>query len=238
VQLLSESAKMPTTMSFIEPLEIAAAILALLIAIIGHEIMHGWVAYKYGDTTAKNQGRLSINPLIHIDPFGSILVPLMTYFIPMLLGAPSGFLFGWAKPVPINTHTVIRNGGYNAAMQVSLAGIAYNLFLATLSSVILVSLAQPTESDSVAYIFGYLFIMKLLLINVVLAVFNLLPIPGFDGAHFISYLSLKYKIRAVAEFFAKAEPYGMIVIIIILVTPLKIPLVMWPIQAVLNLLLN
>jgi len=226
------------TMSFIDSLEIAAAILALLIAIIGHEIMHGWVAYKYGDTTAKHQGRLSINPLIHIDPFGSILVPLMTYFIPMLLGASSGFLFGWAKPVPVNTHTVLRNGGYNAAMQVSLAGIAYNLFLATLSSVILVSLAQPTESDSVAYIFGYLFIMKLLLINVVLAVFNLLPIPGFDGAHFISYLSLKYKIRAIAEFFAKAEPYGMIVIIIILVTPLKIPLVMWPIQAVLNLLLN
>lgn len=229
---------MPMTMSFIEPLEIAAAILALLIAIIGHEIMHGWVAYKYGDTTAKNQGRLSINPLIHIDPFGSILVPLMTYFIPMLLGAPSGFLFGWAKPVPIHIPTVIRNGGYNAAMQVSLAGIAYNLFLATLSSVILVSLAQPSESDSIAYIFGYLLIMKLLLINVVLAVFNLLPIPGFDGAHFVSYLSLKYKIRAIAEFFAKAEPYGMIVIIIILVTPLKIPLVMWPIQAVLNLLLG
>ncbi|WP_294921012.1 site-2 protease family protein [Sulfuricurvum sp.] len=226
------------TMSFIEPLEIAAAILALLIAIIGHEIMHGWVAYKYGDTTAKNQGRLSINPLIHIDPFGSILVPLMTYFIPMLLGAPSGFLFGWAKPVPINTQTVLRNGGYNAAMQVSLAGIAYNLFLATLSSVILVSLAQPTEADSIAYIFGYLFVMKLLLINVVLAVFNLLPIPSFDGAHFLTYLSLKYKIRAIAEFFVKAEPYGMIVIIIILVTPLKIPLVMWPIQAVLNLLLN
>ena len=226
------------TMSFIDSLEIAAAILALLIAIIGHEIMHGWVAYKYGDTTAKNQGRLSINPLIHIDPFGSILVPLMTYFIPMLLGASSGFLFGWAKPVPVNTHTVLRNGGYNAAMQVSLAGIAYNLFLATLSSVIIVSLAQPSEADGIAYLFDYLFIMKLLLINVVLAVFNLLPIPGFDGAHFISYLSLKYKIRAVAEFFAKAEPYGMIVIIIILVTPLKIPLVMWPIQAVLNLLLN
>jgi Zn-dependent protease len=229
---------MPMTMSFIEPLEIAAAIIALLIAIIGHEIMHGWVAYKYGDTTAKSQGRLSINPLIHIDPFGSILVPLMTYFIPMLLGAESGFLFGWAKPVPVNTHTVIRNGGYNAAMQVSLAGIAYNVFLATLSSVILLSMAQPSEADSIAYIFGYIFIMKLLLVNVVLAVFNLLPIPGFDGAHFISYLSLKYRIRAVAEFFAKAEPYGMIVIIIILVTPLKIPLVLWPIQSVLNLLLN
>ncbi|MGA9046526.1 site-2 protease family protein [Sulfuricurvum sp.] len=225
-------------MNSIDMLEIAAAIIALLIAIIGHEIMHGWVAYKYGDHTARNQGRLSINPLIHIDPFGSILVPLMTYFIPMLLGASSGFLFGWAKPVPVNTHTVIRNGGYNAAMQVSLAGIAYNLFLATLSSVILLSMAQPSEADGIAYLFSYIFVMKLLLINVVLAVFNLLPIPSFDGAHFLSYLSLKYKIRAVAEFFAKAEPYGMIVIIIILVTPLKIPLVMWPIQALLNLLLN
>lgn len=225
-------------MNFIESFEIAAAILALLVAIIGHEIMHGWVAYKYGDMTAKSQGRLSINPLIHIDPFGSILLPLMTYFIPMLLGASSGFLFGWAKPVPVNTNTVLRNGGYNAAMQVSLAGIAYNVFLATLTSVILVSLTQPGESDSLLYIFGYLFVMKLLLINVVLAVFNLLPIPGFDGAHFLTYLSLKLKMNAIAEFFVKAEPYGMIAIIIILVTPLKIPLVIWPINTVLHLLLN
>lgn len=226
------------TMSSIDLLEIAAAIIALLIAIIGHEILHGWVAYKYGDMTAKSAGRLSINPLIHIDPFGSILVPAMTYFIPMLLGASSGFLFGWAKPVPVNVLTVIRNGGYNAAMQVSLAGIVYNIFMATLSSVLLLSLAQPTEADGIVYLFGYLLVMKLLLINVVLAVFNLLPIPGFDGAHFITYLALKFKIRSVAEFFAKAEPYGMIVIIIILVTPLKIPLVIWPIEAVLHLLLN
>ena len=229
---------MPTIMSSIDLIEIVAAVFALLIAIIGHEIMHGWVAYKYGDTTAKNQGRLSINPLIHIDPFGSILVPLMTYFLPILLGASSGFLFGWAKPVPINTHTVIRNGGYNAAMQVSLAGIVYNLFLATFSSGLLLSMAEPTQADGIAYLFGYVFVMKLLLINVVLAVFNLLPIPGLDGAHFVTYLSLKYKLRAIAEFFVKAEPYGMIVIIIILVTPLKIPLVLWPIQTVLNLLLS
>ncbi len=124
-------------MNSIDLIGIVASIIALLIAIIGHEIMHGWIAYKYGDNTAKNAGRLSINPLVHIDPFGSILVPLMTYFIPMLLGASSGFLFGWAKPVPVNMQTVIRNGGYNAAMQVSLGGIAYNLFLATLFSVIL-----------------------------------------------------------------------------------------------------
>ncbi len=226
------------TMNSIDLLEIAAAIIALLIAIIGHEIMHGWVAHKYGDNTAKSQGRLSINPLTHIDPFGSILVPLMTYFIPVLLGASNGFLFGWAKPVPVNMQTVIRNGGYNAAIQVSLAGIAYNIFLATLSSVILLSLAQPSEGSDIAYLFGYILIMKLLLINVVLAVFNLLPIPSFDGAHVVIYLSLKYRIQKIAEFFAKAEPYGMIVIIIILVTPLKVPLVMWPINSVLNLLLK
>ena len=225
-------------MNSINFLEIPAAIIALLIAIIGHEIMHGWIAHKYGDNTAKSQGRLSINPLIHIDPFGSILVPLMTYFIPMLLGASSGFLFGWAKPVPVNMLTVIRNGGYNAAMQVSLAGIAYNLFMATLFSVILLSLSEPTANDGVLYLFGYLLVMKLLLINTVLAVFNILPIPSFDGAHFISYLALKFKIHSVAQFFAKAEPYGMIVIIIILVTPLKIPLVIWPINALLHLLLN
>jgi Zn-dependent protease len=225
-------------MNSINYLEIPAAIIALLVAIIGHEIMHGWIAHKYGDNTAKSQGRLSINPLIHIDPFGSILVPLMTYFIPLLLGASSGFLFGWAKPVPVNMLTVIRNGGYNAAMQVSLAGIAYNLFMATLFSVILLSLREPTISDGMLYQFEYLLVIKILLINTVLAVFNLLPIPSFDGAHFIGYLALKFKIHSVAQFFAKAEPYGMIVIIIILVTPLKIPLVLWPINALLHLLLS
>jgi len=213
---------------------IFASIIALLIAIIGHEIMHGWIAYKYGDNTAKNAGRLSINPVVHIDPFGSILVPLMTYFIPVLLGASSGFLFGWAKPVPVNMQTVIRNGGYNAAMQVSLGGIAYNLFLATLFSVILTTMYTPEIKDS----FFILLAWSLVQINVVLAVLNLLPIPGFDGSHFVSYLALKFKIYKVAEFFAKAEPYRMIVIIIILMTPLKIPLLVWPIQTLLQLLLS
>lgn len=225
-------------MSSINLLGIAASISALLIAIIGHEIMHGWVAFKYGDTTANSNGRLSINPLVHIDPVGSILVPLMTYFLPMLLGAQSGFLFGWAKPVPVNMQTVIRNGGYNAAMQVSLAGIVYNLFLATLFSVILTSMHEPQAQESLVYVFGLMLIMSLVQINVVLAVLNLLPIPGFDGAHFVSYVALKFRVFKVAEFFAKAEPYGMIVIILILMTPLKMPLLIWPVSTLLDLLLN
>jgi Zn-dependent protease len=196
--------------------------------------MHGWVAYKYKDNTAKNAGRLSVNPLVHIDPFGSILVPAMTYFLPVLLGASSGFLFGWAKPVPVNMQTVIRNGGYNAAIQVSLAGIAYNLFAATLFSIILTTMYTPETKES----FFILLAWSLVQINVVLAVLNILPIPGFDGAHFVSYVALKFRIYKVAEFFAKAEPYGMIVIIIILMTPLKIPLLVWPTQTLLQLLLS
>jgi Zn-dependent protease len=225
-------------MDSIEILKIVAAILALLVAIIGHEIMHGLVAYAYGDTTAKNAGRLSINPISHIDMVGSIIVPATMYFLPMLLGAESGMLFGWAKPVPINTKTVINKGGYNAAMQVSLAGIAYNLFMATIASIVLLSLAQPTTADSLVYIFGYLFVMKLMLINVVLAVFNLLPIPQFDGAHFLMYLSAKYKFYKVADFFYKAEPYGMLIVLIVLMTPLKEYLLFWPIQMVLQLLIS
>ncbi len=226
------------TMDSIDILTIIAAVLALAVAIIGHEIMHGWVAYKYGDTTAKDAGRLSINPIVHVDLFGTILVPAMMYLLPMLLGMGPGFLFGWAKPVPVNMRTVINNGGYNAAMQVSLAGIVYNLFLATLASIVLLSLDQPTESDGMVYLFVYLFIIKLLLINVVLAVFNLLPIPQFDGAHFVMYLSLKAKLNSVAEFFYKAEPYGMIVVIVMLMTPLKDYLLIAPVQMILTLLLT
>jgi len=152
----------------------------------------------------------------------------------MLMGASSGFLFGWAKPVPVNMQTVLRNGGYNAAIQVSLAGIAYNLFMATLFSIILTAIYTPETKES----FFILLAWSLVQINVVLAVLNILPIPGFDGAHFVSYLALKFKIYKVAEFFAKAEPYGMIVIIIILMTPLKIPLLVWPTQTLLQLLLS
>ena len=225
-------------MTSIDFMTMGAAVIALLIAIIGHEIMHGWVAYKFGDNTAKDAGRLSINPIIHIDPVGSLLVPLMTYFLPMLMGADSGFLFGWAKPVPVNTNTVIKNGGYNAAMQVSLAGIAYNFALATLSAAVLMSMDQPTTNDSMVYIFAYLLVMKLLIINVVLGVFNLLPIPQFDGAHFIVYLSLKMKLQKIAQVFMKLEPYGMIIVIVILVTPAKDYVLVAPVRFVLNQLIN
>ena len=225
-------------MESIDILKIAAAVLALMVAIIGHEIMHGLVAYAYGDTTAKNAGRLSINPLTHVDLIGTILVPASTYFLPMLLGAESGFLFGWAKPVPINTGTVIRNAGYNGAMQVDLAGIVYNFTLAVIASIAIVSMAKPTTADGLVYVFSYIFVFQLLIINVVLGVFNLLPIPQFDGAHFMMHLALKYKIDKVAEFFYKNERYGIIVVLIILMTPIKDYVLIMPVQTIISLLLN
>ena len=225
-------------MESLDILKIVAAVLALAIAIIGHEIMHGWVAYMYKDTTAKNAGRLTINPLSHVDLVGTIIVPATMYFLPMLFGADSGFLFGWAKPVPINMATVIRNGGYNAAMQVDLAGIVYNFTMAACASIAVVAMSQPTSADSLVYIFMYLFVFQLLVINVVLGVFNLLPVPQFDGAHFLMHLALKYKINAVAEFFYKNERYGIIIVLIILMTPLKDYLLFLPVKTILGLLLS
>jgi len=227
-----------STMDLLDLLKIGAAVLALAIAIIGHEIMHGWVAYMYGDTTAKNAGRLTRNPISLIDLVGTILVPASLYFIPMLLGAESGFLFGWAKPVPINTSKVIQNGGYNGAMQVDLAGIVYNFTLAVFASIAILAMSQPTLGDSLTYIFAYIVVYQLLVINVILGVFNLLPIPQFDGAHFLMHLSLKHKINSVAEFFYKNERYGIIFVLVILMTPLKDYLLIIPVQTILGLLLS
>jgi len=225
-------------MESIDLLKIITAVLALAVAIIGHEIMHGWVAYKYGDNTAKNAGRLSINPIIHVDLVGTILVPATMYFLPILLGGESGFLFGWAKPVPINTATVIRNAGYNGAMQVDLAGIVYNFTLGVIASIAILAMSKPTTSDGLIYLFTYLFVWNLLIINIVLAVFNLLPIPQFDGAHFLMHLSLKHKIKGVAEFFYKNERYGIIIVLIVLMTPIKDYVLLLPVQTILQLLLT
>ena len=157
-----------------EPIQIVAMVAALAVAIIGHEIMHGFVAYKYGDMTAKYEGRLSINPIVHIDPIGTIVVPLLLF----VAGSP--FLFGWAKPVPVNIWTVIRNGGYNGAIAVALAGIAYNLILAVSASFLLPIAPEGSFASQLLF--------YLVLYNVVLAVFNTWPIPPLDGSRILQLL--------------------------------------------------
>ncbi len=199
-------------MSEAELLKLITIILALAVAIIGHEIMHGWVAYKYGDSTAKSQGRLSINPLIHIDPVGTIIVPAVLYFT----GAP--FIFGWAKPVPVNISTVIKNGGTKAAVYVSLAGITYNFILAVFCATLLPLVAHPT---SITEAFITLFLYQSIVINVLLGIFNLWPIPPLDGANALRYITEGMKLKKFTVFYDKIYPYGMILLIIILATPIS-----------------
>lgn len=191
--------------------KLIASILAIAIAIIGHEIMHGWVAYKYGDNTAKSQGRLSINPIVHIDPIGTLLVPALLYFT----GAP--FLFGWAKPVPINPRIVIQNGGQNGMIAVALAGITYNFLLAILLATILPLLSNP---ESAMEYFLFMLVWQSILINVVLGVFNLWPVPPLDGSQALLHFSAKMKWFGIVRIIEKLYPYGMIFIVLIFATPL------------------
>lgn len=202
-------------MSTPDILEIIAVIAALLLAIVGHEIMHGYVAYRYGDTTAKLQGRLSINPLVHIDPVGTIVVPAMLYF------SGASFMFGWAKPVPIFIPTVLRNGGYKAAIQVSLAGIAYNFSLALLGILLFQLFFSEMNIESYTmYFFGY-FLVQTIKYNIILGIFNLYPLPPLDGSHAITYFAAHFGWDKIVAFYDSIERYGMFILLLFIATPLS-----------------
>ncbi|NWF66190.1 MAG: site-2 protease family protein [Campylobacterales bacterium] len=194
-----------------EIIEIITKILALLIGIVGHEIMHGYSAYRYGDNTAKIEGRLSINPIKHVDIMGTIVVPLLLF----ISNAP--FLFGWAKPVPINMQTVVNNGGLNGAIMVSLAGIIYNISVAAIASVLL---GFGDFNSEIGLFFGYL-LAYLIVYNIILGIFNLWPIPPLDGSQALAYFFMKFGNYKVAEMFDKVGNYGMIILVLILATPLN-----------------
>lgn len=202
---------------------------AFLIAVIGHEIMHGYVAFRYGDDMAKSMGRLSINPIKHIDLVGSIILPAVLFF------AQAPFLFGWAKPVPVNMGYIVQRWGYGAAIAVSLAGVAYNLILALVASTLLFSGFIPVSG----FLGGVLiaFLVQLVVYNVVLGVFNLFPIPPLDGSAALSFICLKFGIDGIPRFLASIAPYGFIILMLIFFTPLS-QIFSYPMNFLLQFLLN
>jgi len=200
--------------SFIQNVCIYA--LPVLFAITLHEAAHAYAAKKFGDPTAFLMGRMTLNPIKHIDPLGTIALPLLCLLL------PGSFLFGWAKPVPVNFGD-LRNPKRDMRW-VALAGPAANLVMGILWTLVLGAVVHAAEGD-------FMFPLRQMAqagvqINVVLMVLNLIPIPPLDGGRIlVSILPIK-----AAQTVARIEPYGMIIVLVLMMTKVLF-LVMSPFMA-------
>jgi len=178
--------------------------LPVLMAIVLHEVAHGWVADKLGDNTARFMGRLTLNPIKHIDPVGTILIPIAL----VVIGSP--FIFGYAKPVPVDFRKL--NSPKRDMIWVALAGPATNLLLAIASALLLALVAHAPESMMWAAQPLALMCQASIIINMVLCIFNLMPLPPLDGGRIAVGLlpgPLAYQL-------SRLEPVGMLLIIALL----------------------
>jgi Zn-dependent protease len=196
----------------------------LLFSFVAHELAHAWVAYRQGDMTAYEQGRVTLNPIPHIDLFGTILVPAM------LIASNSGFLIGWAKPVPV-VPANFRNPRMGDIL-VSLAGVAANFAIAVTCTLLMIVLRAATGEGPAP---GWALQVERLLsvgisLNFILVVFNLLPIPPLDGSRLVYHLLP----RGVAAVYQRAEKVGLLVFVLLLFTG-YISFVLWPAMALENL---
>lgn len=165
--------------------------IVLIFSIVIHEFSHGWMADQLGDPTARYMGRLTLNPIAHIDPIGSVILPLVLYL------TNAGFIIGWAKPVPYNPYN-LRDQKKGPAL-VALAGPASNLLIAAIFG-ILIRVLNAYDPIAYANTIGLFFLI--VFYNVLLAIFNLVPIPPLDGSKILDYI-LPNSLRGVMDFIEK-----------------------------------
>lgn len=192
------------------PWTIGTWLIPLVIAIVFHEVSHGLVANALGDPTARLRGRLSFNPIKHVDPFGTVLLPMVL----AVSGAP---VFGWAKPVPVIASR-LRNPRWHMIL-VALAGPGMNFVLAGIAALLFGALAAASPQGP-AWAFAAQNLLNFMVINVFLAVFNLIPMPPFDGGHVVQGLLP----RPLAVHYAKLSRFGFpLLILLLLVIPMLFP---------------
>lgn len=171
-------------------------------AIILHEVAHGYVAYRLGDPTAHDAGRLTLNPIAHVDLVGTIIVPGVLLIMSFVSGG--SFVFGWAKPVPVNPYLMRKTTVQNGMLLTGLAGPVTNIGLGVISGLTTRALVPILGSDSVVVaIFGYF-----AFVNLLLAFFNLLPIPPMDGSRVVQ----RFLSGGALSFYESLERFGFVII--------------------------
>ena len=207
--------------SFLHTVSVAA--IPVVFAITVHEVSHGWAARHFGDRTAESLGRLSLNPIRHVDPVGTVLVPAL------LLLLPGNFLFGWAKPVPVDARNM-RNPRANMVW-VSAAGPAANVAMAIIWAFLMMLSQHMALGTAGLWIeemstYGIYF-------NVMLAVFNMLPIPPLDGGQVLINLLPR---GPLSMLLLRMAPFGLFAVLILLATGVLWPFIVGPVGAIVGLL--